>query len=281
MEFFKKLKLFIWSKHFLKHFGLVILFYLVVISVVIFYLDAYTNHGEKIKVPNYLGKTLNSVKADIEGLGLQYEVLDSIYKPDLPVGTILEQDPEPTDLSQLYVKDGRIIRFRVSKNKDFKQLPNLRNYQEVFAINVLEARSFNYIIQYKQTTEQDGAVIDQLYNGKSLQEGTWLPIGSTILLIVGENNAPEPVQVPNLYGLTISEAQQRLSALGNFELITICTDCLTSGDSLMARVSMQQPEYLEGVNIAVGTPIKIFVSKDFVPQPAETPGNDENHPITE
>ncbi len=281
MEFFKKLKLFIWSKHFLKHFGLVILFYLVVISVVIFYLDAYTNHGEKIKVPNYLGKTLNSVKADIEGLGLQYEVLDSIYKPDLPVGTILEQDPEPTDLSQLYVKDGRIIRFRVSKNKDFKQLPNLRNYQEVFAINVLEARSFNYIIQYKQTTEQDGAVIDQLYNGRSLQEGTWLPIGSTILLIVGENNAPEPVQVPNLYGLTISEAQQRLSALGNFELITICTDCLTSGDSLMARVSMQQPEYLEGVNIAVGTPIKIFVSKDFVPQPAETPGNDENQPITE
>ena len=108
-----------------------------------------------------------------------------------------------------------------------------------------------------------------------------MPIGSTILLIVGENNAPEPVQVPNLYGLTISEAQQRLSALGNFELITICTDCLTSGDSLMARVSMQQPEYLEGVNIAVGTPIKIFVSKDFVPQPAETPGNDENHPITE
>jgi hypothetical protein len=49
----------------------------------------------------------------------------------------------------------------------------------------------------------------------------------------------------------------------------------------MARVSMQQPEYLEGVNIAVGTPIKIFVSKDFVPQPAETPGNDENQPITE
>jgi beta-lactam-binding protein with PASTA domain len=276
MEFFKKLKLFIWSKHFLKHFGLVILFYLVVISAVIFYLDAYTNHGEKIKVPNYLGKTLNSVKADIEGLGLQYEVLDSIYKPDLPIGTILEQDPEPTDLSQLYVKNGRIIRFRVSKNKDFKQLPNLRNYQEVFAISVLENRSFKYIIQYKQTTEQDGAVIDQIYNGKSLQEETWLPIGSTILLIVGENNSPKPVQVPNLYGLTISEAQQRLSALGNFELITICTDCLTSADSLMARVSMQQPEYLEGVNIAAGTPIKIFVSKDFVPQPAETNGDDEN-----
>ena len=66
MDFFKKLKLFIWSKHFLKHFGLVILFYLVIISVTIFYLDAYTNHGEKIKVPNYLGKTLNSVKADID-----------------------------------------------------------------------------------------------------------------------------------------------------------------------------------------------------------------------
>lgn len=281
MEFFKKLKLFIWSKHFLKHFGLVILFYLVIISVTIFYLDAYTNHGEKIKVPNYLGKTLNSVKADIESKGLQYEVLDSIYKPDLPVGTILEQDPEPTDLSQVYVKDGRIIRFRISKNKDFKQLPNLRNYMESFAINVLKTRSFNYIVQYKQTTEQDGAVLDQLYNGKSIKEGTWLPIGSTILLIVGENNTPEPVQVPNLYGLTISEAQQRLAAIGDFELVTICTDCLSSEDSLMARVSMQQPEYLEGVNIAVGTPIKIFVSKDFVPVPVEVPDENQNKPNTD
>ena len=281
MEFFQKLKLFIWSKHFLKHFGLVILFYLVVISVTIFYLDAYTNHGQKIKVPNYLGKTLNSVKADIEELGLQYEVLDSIYKPELPVGTILEQDPEPTDLSQVYVKDGRIIRFRISKNKDFKQLPNLRNYMESFAINVLKTRSFNYIVQYRQTTQQDGAVIDQLYNGRSIKEGTWLPIGSTIVLIVGENNAPEPVQVPNLYGLTISEAQQRLSAIGEFELITICTDCFTSEDSLAARVSMQQPEYLEGVNIAVGTPIKIFVSKDFVPQPVDNPEQIENGSNTE
>jgi beta-lactam-binding protein with PASTA domain len=279
MEFFKKLKLFFWSKHFLKHFGLIILFYLLVISITIFYLDAYTNHGQKIKVPNYIGKTLNSVKGDIESLGLQYEVLDSIYKPELPIGTILEQDPEPTDLSQLYVKDGRIIRFRVSKNKDFKQLPNLINYMESFAVDVLKNRSFKYVVQYKQTTQEDGAVLDQLFNGKSVRGGEWLPIGSTIVLIVGENNTPEPVELPNLYGLTISEAQQRISAIGDFELITICSDCITSEDSLMARISMQQPEYLEGVKIAVGTPIKIFVSKDFVPQPIEVPEPEESQPI--
>ena len=87
MEFLKKLRSFIWSKHFLKHLGLIVLAYLIVIGIMIFYLDSYTNHGQQIKVPNLIGKNVNTVRGQIEELELQYEVLDSIYDPSKPFFT--------------------------------------------------------------------------------------------------------------------------------------------------------------------------------------------------
>ena len=55
-------------------------------------LNSTTNHGEKIEVPNLIGKNSNNVKQLLAGTGLSFEVLDSIYAPSKTVGTILEQD---------------------------------------------------------------------------------------------------------------------------------------------------------------------------------------------
>ena len=52
ISLFLQIKIFVLSKHFLKHFGLVILFHLFAIFFTIIYLDFATNHGEKIAVPN-------------------------------------------------------------------------------------------------------------------------------------------------------------------------------------------------------------------------------------
>jgi beta-lactam-binding protein with PASTA domain len=88
MDLLNKIKVFVWSKHFLKHLGLVILAYIVIVSLTIFYLDSYTNHGQHIDVPNLIGRNVNSVKTELEDLDLQYEILDSIYDPSKPEGTI-------------------------------------------------------------------------------------------------------------------------------------------------------------------------------------------------
>jgi beta-lactam-binding protein with PASTA domain len=282
MEFLRKLKLFFWSKHFAKHFGLVILFYLVIISVTIFYLNAYTNHGQKIKLPNYIGRDLKSAKSDVEALGLQYEVLDSIYDPTKPEGTILEQDPEATAISQVYVKEGRIIRFRVSKNRELVEVPSLINKDEKLAIDILKVKQFNYVIQRKPTTEADGAVLEQLFNGKPIKPKDRLLIGSTIVLVIGENKRQNTVNIPNLYGLTILEAKQRLQGLGMNNLLVVCTDCFTSEDSTVARISSQSPEYLEDYQYAIGTTVTITASRNFVPTlPDDSNSAVEENPIEE
>ena len=106
---------FVKTKHFWKHFGLVLLFYLVMVFANILYLDFATNHGEKIAVPNLVGLSSQKAKQRIETLDLTYQILDSIYDPKLPEGTVVEQLVEPTSLSQVYVKSGRVIGLRLSK----------------------------------------------------------------------------------------------------------------------------------------------------------------------
>lgn len=228
-----------------------------------FYLDSYTNHGQQIKVPNLIGKKVDNVKTELEDLGLQYEVLDSIYDPSKPQGTILDQDPDPTMFSQVFVKEGRIIRVRVSKKSRLVEMPSLVDKSQRFAEKILENRGLKVSIQYKPTNEANGAVLEQRFKGKSVKEGMRIPIGSTITLVVGKNDASAPVEIPNLFGLTIFEAKDRLASLGSFGFLPVCEGCVTYEDSVVARIQSQSPEYIEGILIPAGSTITVYASKNF------------------
>jgi beta-lactam-binding protein with PASTA domain len=263
MSFFEKIKTFVWSKHFLKHLGLVILAYIVIVGGTILYLDFSTNHGQKIKVPYLIGKNVKNIQAQIEELDLQFEILDSIYDPKKPEGTILSQDPGPTTKTDVYVKEGRIIRVRVSKKTRLVEMPSLIDKSERFALSVLKNRGIKYKITYKSTSEADGAVLEQKYNGREIKEGTRIPIGSTIYLVVGRNEGGAPIQVPNLIGLTISEVKSRLSGMSSVTLFEVYQNCANASDSSQAKVFSQSPEYIEGMMSPSSTTISIQLDKNY------------------
>ncbi len=263
MQLVKKILDFIWSKHFVKRFGILILSYIIVVSFVIVYLDSYTNHGQKIKVPNLIGKNINSIQALLEENDLQYKVIESKYDPKKPEGTILEQDPISTSFSDVYVKEDRIIRLRISKKTDLVEMPSLINKSERFALQVLKNRGLKYKIEYQTSSEADGAILFQKYKGSIIKEGQKIQIGSVILLIIGRNEGGEPVQIPNLYGLTISAARDSISNISNLDFGFICPDCLTSEDSLSARINEQTPEFIEGVLSPSGTRVSVFATPHF------------------
>lgn len=260
MEFLQKLRSFIWSKHFLKHTGLIILTYIVVVGGTVLMLDNYTNHDQRIKVPNLIGSKAEPARVRLEELDLKMELLDSVYRPELPAGTIISQDPAPTSKSSVYVKEDRIIRVQVSKKTRLVEMPSLMDRSQRFAESVLKNRGLKYRIQFKQTSEANGAVLKQLYKGMEIREGKRIPIGSTITLIVGRNEGGEPVQVPDLMGLTISEARGRLN--GSLSLfIGTCDGCADAQDSSSAIVVSQSPEYIEGMMTPAGTTVTIQASK--------------------
>lgn len=262
MNFISKIKTFVWSKHFIKHLGLIALTYILVVFITIFYLDFSTSHGEKIKVPILVGKNVKSIKHLVEESGLAYEILDSIYAPKLPSGTIVSQDPRPTDSTFVFVKSSRIIKLRVSKKTRLVEMPSLIHKSERFAISVLKNRGLKYSITYKPTSEANGAVLEQFYKKSMIKEGTKISIGSTIHLIVGKNQMGEPVEVPNLVGLTISEVNARLQSM-RLSIFSTYLNCLNSSDSSLAKVFSQSPEYIEGQTIPSGSTISIQLDKNY------------------
>lgn len=265
MNLLKKIGNFVWSKSFLINFASLILLYILLFWGLDSCLSSTTNHGEKIEVPNMVGKNSNDAKSLLAGTELNYAVLDSIYKPELVSGTIIEQDPESTDSSMVYVKRGRTIKLRVSKRTMLVEMPEVVDKSQRFAEGVLRNREFRYSIEYKPSREAHGAVIAQLYKGKDIAKGTKLPIGSRIKLIVGRNEAGIPLELPNLYGLTIVEAKERVNNMLNMEFfVGSCTGCVTSADSSVARIFTQSPEYDEGAIVASGGSITVVAAKDFV-----------------
>lgn len=261
---FQKIIAFLKTKRFWKIIGLIAAVYALVIFSTVFYLDAYTAHGDKIPVPNLLGKNVKSINSILEVNELTYEVLDSIYDPSLAEGTIIDQDPKPTEVSDIFVKEGRIIKLRVSKRSRLVEMPSLIDKSQRFAEKILENRGLRYSISFRNTTEAHGAVLDQQYKNQKIKEGTRIPIGSMIHLVIGRNEGGIPVPIPDLYGLTISEAQARLSGMTEMTFFVVCEECKTAQDSTVARINSQTPEYIEGVMIPSGSTITVNAVLNFV-----------------
>ena len=233
-----------WVKLILINLGLGILFYFIVIFSTIKYLDVYSNHGEEITVPNLVGKKSSVAKMQLEDMGLSYEILDSIYDPSLPNGIVKQQMIEPTSISNVKLKENRIIGLRLSKKTELTEMPDLVFKHVDFAQGILENRGFGSRIQYKPTKEANGSVLDQKYNGKSITNGTRIPIGSEITLIVGQNEVGVLVELPNVVGMNYQDAISLLGSKGLESISTICNDCETLQDTLSAVVFGQSPEYI-------------------------------------
>jgi len=264
MNRYKSLFSFLYSKKFIKNIGLIALTYLAVIIVLVYYLDSFTKHGQKVEVPNLVGKNILNIKSILDDLNLEYEVVEVKYDPRKVKGTILDQDPLATEKSNLFVKEGRIIRLKISKATDLVDMPDLISKSERFALQVLKNRGLKYEIEYKKSNESDGAVLDQRYRGKSVRTGHKLAIGSVVTLIVGKSEGGEPVQIPNLYGFTIVEAQSLIDQIDGISLFGVCPDCLTYEDSVKARVESQAPDFVEGVLVPFGTTVTVYANPNFI-----------------
>lgn len=256
-----KLKNFLFSKKFLLNLGLLILIYIVIVFFTKWYLNSYTDHGQKIEVPNLVGKNEKQISSIVEGIGLNFEISESVYDPSQPDGTIIFQDPAPSKQSTVFVKKGRVIRIKISKKTQLIEVPNCVDKSQRFAENILKSRGFKVRVEYKPSTESAGAVIQQSYKGKSIEDGEKITIGSTITLVVGKNTLGESIPTPNLTDLTICDVKSRLSAVPNINLMIVCDGCTTSADTCSARVFSQSPEYIEGSLITGGTTITVHAIK--------------------
>ena len=265
MKILKNIFAFVTTKLFIKQVGLLILCYLLLIGGTLLYLDIRTHHGEKIAVPNIVGKHIDDIEDLLEESELDYIVLDSIYRPNVREGTIIKQNPEPTSRTKVFVKSSRIVEISLSKKINYVVVPDLLHKSKRYAESILKNRGLKFQFSFKISPNNIDAVISQKVKGRRIREGEKVPYGTVIHLIIGKDSKEDPFEVPNLYGMTYTQADSVVYELPSVSLIIgDCAGCKTKKDTLRARISSQTPEFFKGNMRPPGSDIVIFLEKDFV-----------------
>lgn len=224
--------------------GAILVSYLIYYFVMEHMFD-YTRHNVEQDMKAYYGMKGDQAVKELESEGLVVNV-DSVYIDGYEPGTVVFQEPLPTDSSGMKVKKERNVTILIqSVIPPGKEIPNVIDQSRRMAEEKLKSRDL--VVKIKTVPHDGKYVLDLLHEGKSLKDGnndikpgTKLPPKSVVTLVVGEG-AAQNVLVPDLMGMTITEASKRLSNASLIVNYAGCETCETEEDSLSAVVIKQIP----------------------------------------
>jgi beta-lactam-binding protein with PASTA domain len=219
-------------------------------------LGSYTRPGQTFDVPDFVGDKVNIQDIDLylKDIPLQYEVVETVFRTDLPEGTVFFQQPGPTAKTGMQVKKNRSIKLRVSTRSKMVEMPDLAGKASIrFAEQKLVNRGLKVTIEYVYSAEGKNQVLEQKFNGKRIEPGTIVPFGAKIVLVVSKGKGDAEIELPNMIGLTICEARQRLERV-NVVASFVCIDCEpgNADQECQAVIYVQEPDHEYFTKIAVG-----------------------------
>lgn len=167
------------------------------------WLGHYTHHNQAIRVPDLSGMSLEEASSLLSMHSLRFEVIDSIHHSQKAPGVVLEQRPAP----DAKVKTNRIIYLTInSKEEENQQLPYVKDYSQRQAVATLEAVGFEIDHIDYRPSEYRNLVLDVLYRGQSIEAGAHLPVGSKLVLVVGQGKSSDLILLPDFVGMTLDSA---------------------------------------------------------------------------
>ena len=180
MNFFQYIK----SKEFLSNLLAVFALSLLFLFVLGRGLKAYTNHNERIAVPNLEKLSVEEAEKVLAEQELTYVVIDSSnFNPDYPPKSIIEQDPEAGS----YVKHKRKIYLTLNPSDYMKvQIPNV--IDETKRQVVTRLRSSGFMIGKERFIPDLGKNVVRMleYQGREIKPGEYLPKNSILDLVLGD-----------------------------------------------------------------------------------------------
>jgi eukaryotic-like serine/threonine-protein kinase len=197
--FFREIYYFISSKLFLTDFAKMLGLIVGALLMIFWLMTCFTKHGEAVKVGNYVGKNMKQVEDLIDDDGFNYVITDTVYRPEVTAGMVLEQNPLPNS----YVKTGRTIYLKITKAAgDIVNLPDvagnsdLASYMEVLKLAGISVRKIDTIADPNMS---DGTVVQILINGRDVfasLPNVKVNQGSSVDLVVSRRVTNE-TEVPN------------------------------------------------------------------------------------
>lgn len=247
---------FIKSKTFFKNLGIAIVAMLLLFWIVFRWLGCYTEHGETITVPDFTNVKISELDNFVGDKEVRYEIIDSIYDIKKPKGVVVRQEPE----ANMKVKRNRTIYLYVTAvMPPMVDMPKLKDRSLRQAQAMLET----YGLKLKQpvTFKADqcvNCVLDQKFQGKTIEPGTPVEKGSVIELVVGKGLGDESVAVPYLIGMTYEQAKEKLAEAS----LNPGAMKFESKDTLKSRVYRQYPRFSREDKVNVGSSVDLFFTTD-------------------
>jgi len=161
----------------------------------------------KASVPDLKGKTRDQAEKALTDAKLTLDPNVQETSVDDPNQAGLVQSQTPTAASE--VAEGSSVKITIAKSKEMKQVTDFTGKPYSTADQALRALGFKTkrVDQPSDTVAKD-TVITQQPNGGSV------PVGSTITLTVSSGPQDDKIVMPTLAGMTVDEAQDKLTSMG-------------------------------------------------------------------
>lgn len=223
---------------------------LVIFAVVLIFM--FLPSSGKVEVPNVVG--LNFYNQVMN----QSDYSDFVFEPIVDeestaeAGTILRQSPENGKVN----KNSTIVVY-ISDSSSQVEVPDVYGYEYTSAESVIKGQGFDVKVVKEKSDEVDIGMVIKTYPAK----GEKASAGSLITIYVATSEEVEPVDVPNLVGMTIAQARAALESVG-LGLNTARTEYRGSAEPAGTIVGH---EYI-GEKVLPGTRIAIYVSTGTIPE---------------
>lgn len=262
------LKKFIISRLFLKQIGMALLIVFGIIMILLIGLNIYTRHGQAVPVPDFTGLNMEATRSLAKKSKMRFHVVDSVYTSHVMLGCVAEQNPKPG----FRVKKWRNIALTVNAHRpEMVAVPDLVDLPLRQAIALIESSGLVMgTLRYKPDLSVN-IVLNQLHNGRDIAAKDSIQKGSVIDLVLGKGLSNQRASVPNLIGMTLTSATDRiLSASLNLGTFIFDNTIRNGEDSLKAFVYKQNPEFREDATLQLGSSIYLWMTTDSLKLPSDT-----------
>lgn len=201
-----------------------------------------------VEIPNFCGLNVQSIKPEEQfAVDIEYQ-----YDENTPVGIVFDQTPTAGSRRRLE-EDGEPYRVTllVSLGSESILLPHTvgRDVLEV----ATELRNLGLVVNtvMRSSPREAGRVL-----ASEPQAGESVPKGATITLTVSQGEAQKTVEVPNLCGLTRSDA------LIHLWLCQLGVDEVIEAPSSAATGTVFRQSHAAGTVVLPGTKITVYISQE-------------------
>ena len=158
----------------------------------------------QVTVPQLRALRADSAVAQLARLTLRGRITDTTRDPLIPAGAIVWQSPAPETI----LPEGAMVRLAVSSGPPLVTVPDVSQFDLELARDVLQAAGLKLgVVDTIHGGEDFGAVLTETPSaGSTVQLG--------MLIDVSISSGPAAVRVPDLSGLPLGVARDRLVALG-------------------------------------------------------------------